>query len=283
MTSELRPDGGLKIYDLATDRHDYPPWSGPPRRTIMICTHPRSGSTLLGEALYFAGGLGCPLEYFHAGFRPTLASRWQTPLLDDFAGAVTRFRTDPSGTLSTKLFWRDVVEMAIELAPERFADLAESTPHDTSPETYRALAALLAPYFPAPTYIHLSRSDRLRQAISAVAAKDSGLWRSIPGVGQQDPVAEPQFELDRIERMVGYSDFCHGHWKNYFAALGVTPHVLTYELLAADYQASVAGVLRFLGSDAGSPPVRMRRQSGVRNEEIVLRYLNERARRAAAG
>lgn len=281
MTPDVHPHGQRKIYDLATAEHDFPRWSGPPRRTIIVCTHPRSGSTLLGEALYFAGGLGCPLEYFHAGFRPALAERWGTPDADGFADAVTTFRTDPTGTLSTKLFWRDIVEMAIERDPARFTDLADRLPADTAPDDYRALAATVAPLFPAPTYIHLSRQDRLRQAISAVTAKDTGLWRSIPNVGEQDPQADPQFDLDRIERMIAYSDYCHDHWRNYFKALDIAPHVLTYEQLAADYQGSVAAVLRFLGSDAAPPPVRMRRQSDDRNEAVVLRYLQERARIAA--
>jgi LPS sulfotransferase NodH len=274
---------GRKLYDLATARHDYAAWHGPPRRTILICTHQRSGSTLLGEAIHFAGGLGCPLEYFHGGFRPSLADRWDTPDLAGYIAAVTRFRTDPGGTLSVKLFWRDMIELANELDPVRFADLADSAPADTDPDTYRALAALLAPIFPDPAYLHLSRRDRLRQAISAVTANDSGLWRSIPNVGEQEPRAEPQFDLDRIERLIGYSDYCHGHWTNFFAALGVAPHLVSYEELAADYQPTVADALRFLGCDAAPPPVRMRRQSTDRSEAVVLQYLRERAGRAVAG
>ena len=59
--------GGVTVltYDLAGPEGDYPEWDGPPRRSIVLCTHPRSGSSLLGEALTFAGGFGCPLEYFH--------------------------------------------------------------------------------------------------------------------------------------------------------------------------------------------------------------------------
>ncbi len=283
MTVEMTTRAARKPYDLATADHDYAAWNGPPRRTILICTHPRSGSTLLGEALHFAGALGCPLEYFHVGFRPSLADRWRTPGLHDYAAAVTRHRTDPSGTLSVKLFWRDLVEMAIECDAPRFADLADSQPGETAAETYRALAALLAPLFPAPSYIHLWRRDRLRQAISAVTANDTGLWRSIPDVGEQNARAEPDFDLDRIERLIAYSDYCHGHWRNFFAALDVTPHLVTYEDLASDYRASIAAALRFLGSAAAPPPVRMRRQADGRSEAIVVRYLRERASRAAAG
>src|ERR1700761_2030228 len=136
-------------YDLATAEHDYPARDGAPLRTILICTHPRSGSTLLGEALYFAGGLGCPLEYFHAGFRPALARRWKCSDLSDYGAAVHRWRTDASGTLSVKLFWRDVADLARELQPGRFDDLHQRPPGATSPDMYRGVARLLAPLFPA--------------------------------------------------------------------------------------------------------------------------------------
>jgi len=280
MTAEPATPAPRKQYDLATAEYDYADWQGSPRRTILICTHQRSGSTLLGEALHFAGGLGCPLEYFHIGFRPALAERWQTPDLASYAAAVTRHRTDPSGTLSVKLFWRDVVELATEIDPARFGSLAESQSEETGADCYRALAALMAPLFPAPCFVHLSRRDRLRQAISAVAANDTGLWRSIPNVGEQDPRADPDFDFERIERLIGYSDYCHGHWNNFFAAMDVTPHRVTYEELAADYRGSVTGVLRFLDSAATPPPVRMRKQADGRSEATVVRYLRERAARA---
>ena len=59
-----------KQYDLSNSDHDYPAWEGPPRRTIVICTHPRSGSTLLGEALFFAGNMGCPPRILSSRFSP---------------------------------------------------------------------------------------------------------------------------------------------------------------------------------------------------------------------
>src|SRR5947207_3029397 len=121
-------DTASEPYDLATAGHDHPLWDGLPRRTILICTHPRSGSTLLGEALYFADGLGCPLEYFHAGFRPTFTARWGCADIVDYGRAVHRWRTDMSGIHSVKLFWRDVAELAGQLRPGRFDDLHERPP-----------------------------------------------------------------------------------------------------------------------------------------------------------
>ncbi len=268
---------GSAIYDLVEAAYDYPTWHGHPRRTIVICTHPRSGSTLLGEALHFAGGLGSPLEYFHVGFRPALARRWAADNIADYAAAVTAHRTDPGGTLSVKLFWRDVMDLANEIDPARYGGLYDSLPGETSVETYRAIAALLAPLFPNPTFIHLARSDRIRQAISAVAATDTGRWRHIPQIDDRAPSRTPSFELDRIDALIAYSDFCHAHWQNFFDAIGATPHVMTYEGLAANYDATVTEALRFLGSAATPPPIRMRRQADEISEAIVLQYLQKRA------
>jgi LPS sulfotransferase NodH len=282
LTSATVPGPRPATYDLATAQHDYPLWDGPPQRTILLCTHQRSGSTLLGEALHFAGGLGCPLEYFHGGFRPALAARWHAPNIGDYAARLFAHRTDPSGTLSIKLFWRDMVDLATELDPSRFSDLGQLAPEATTAETYRALADLLGPLWPRPVYLHLSRRDRIRQAISIIAASDTGRWRLIPDVDERPPAGEPQFDLDRIERLIAYSDVCHGHWRNFFAAIGATPYQLSYEDLAGNYPEAVTGALRFLGSDALPPPVRMRRQADQGSEARVLQFLRERAAAARA-
>jgi len=263
-------------YDLASAAHDYPPWEGSPHRTVLLCTHPRSGSTLLGEALFFAGGLGCPLEYFHAGFRPSFARRWNAPAYDSLSAAVRRHRTSPEGTLGVKLFWRDLEEIGRDADPalERFANVP---PSEVPAAYYATLAKHVARLFPNPQFVHLWREDRLRQAVSAVLAVETGRWRSIPGATREVASATASFDADRIERIMSYSDFCHGHFRNLFAAMAATPHTLCYEALTADYGTSVRAVLRHLGSDAEPRAPRMRRQADEASEAMVLRYLRERA------
>lgn len=268
--SEARP------YDLATAAHDYPARDAAPARTILICTHPRSGSTLLGEALYFAGGLGCPLEYFHAGFRPSFARRWDVPDLERLSAAVRRHRTEPNGTMAVKLFWRDVEDIGRESDPA-LADFTNIAPGETQADYYRALAGHVGHLFPNPAIVHLWREDRLRQAISAAVAVDTGRWRAIPGSGEAAASGEAQFDVERIERFMAYSDYCHGHFRNLFAAMGVTPHPLTYEALTTDYDASVRAVLAHLGSTSEPPVPRMQRQADAGSEALVLRYLREHA------
>jgi len=276
MTDHSDRTQGVAPYDLASADHDYPEWEGLPRRTVLLCTHPRSGSTLLGEALYFAGGLGCPLEYFHAGFRPSFARRWDAPGFDNLSAKVRRHRTAPDGTLGVKLFWRDIEEIARDADPD-LEGLANVPPAEAPTTYYAKLAEHLGRLFPNPELVHLWREDRLRQAVSAVLAVETGRWRLIPDATREETPATAPFDAERIERIISYSDYCHGHFRNLFAAMGATPHTLTYEMLTADYMASVRAVLEHLGSDAEPSEPRMRRQADRSSETIVLRYLRERA------
>ena len=75
--------------------------------------NPRRVATERWPTLTFAGGLGCPLEYFHPGFRPALQARWQANYLASYVGQLHRFRTDPSGVFSLKLFWRGLMSAAL--------------------------------------------------------------------------------------------------------------------------------------------------------------------------
>ncbi|WP_066810413.1 Stf0 family sulfotransferase [Sphingomonas asaccharolytica] len=263
-------------YDLTLADRDYPEWIGPPRRSLLICTLPRSGSTLLSEALHFAGGLGCPLEYFHRGFRPDFVERWDAGTLPDYIRAVHRWRTDPSGVLSVKLFWGDVEALAAEMAPSRFGGLAGCAPGNVDAGTYREIAALLNPIFPSPHFIHLERKDRVRQAVSGLSATQTGLFRIVPSTETPPVKATPEYDFTRIDSLIAYADYCHGHWRNFFDAIRADPIRLTYEDLVADYEGSVRHVLNGIGSNSPIPTARLQRQSSSDNETFVLRYLRDR-------
>ena len=277
------PDRTPATYDLARAEYDYPQWDGPPRRTILICSHPRSGSTLLGEALTFAGGLGCPLEYFHAGFQPGFSHRWDASDIRAYVAAVWRHRTDPGGTLAVKLFWRDLVETAEALGggPVRLRHSVYQD--DPQTDAYRALGVLIATHFPRPVFVHLTRRDRIRQAVSGLAASQTARWRDIPGLAVREGyAAEAGYNFARIDDLLRYARTCDAHWERFFVANQVAPYRLVYEDLARDYQATMTPLLRTLGSKAVAPPPRMRRQADADTEAFVLQYLRDLQARGRA-
>lgn len=251
----------VSIYDLATAQADYPEWKTQPKRTLLLCSHPRSGSTMLGEALYFTGLFGCPLEYFHRGFRPAFAERWQAPTMHDLIDAARRHRTNPRGVFSAKLFWQDIEEITEELEPSLWQELRDNAGSQAVPETYRRLYSLLNARFPQPTFIHLSRKDRVRQAISALVAVQSRQWRSIPGQGPQQPVAEVSYDYERILGLIAFADRSHAHWRGFFAANSIQPYTLCYEDLIAEESPALRSLFDQLGYTGVLPARRMQRQA----------------------
>ena len=262
------PVEGRSPYDLVTGPADYPAREGPPVRTVLICSHPRSGSTLLGEAIYWAGGLGCPLEYLHRGFRPALAARWNASALPDYVRALYRFRTDPSGVLSSKLFWRDLDETALELGEGTTAS--------------QALDAI----FPQPTFVYLRRRDRVRQAVSAFAARSTGTFRALDeascGGGR-----EVAYDYEGILRELAAADASHACWRQFFTERRIVPLRVDYEDLVNDYSGTVERVVSCLSNSGEQrPPVRLpqprlRRQADATSEGLIGRFLRDHAMAAS--
>lgn len=267
-------------YDLATAAADYPPWQGPPLRTVAVCTHMRSGSTLLGEALLQAG-VGVPLEYYHVGFRPNLQARWGAASLDDYVAAVRRHRTAPSGVFGLKLFWMDIEDLAHERDPSGQPPRGGRPPEAMRAADYRRLFELVADIIPQPTttFVQLVRQDRVRQAVSHLTAMRTGRWRSIEGQ-ERDALEPADYDYERILQIMAVADYSNAHWAGFFGALGVEPYAITYEQLSDDYEAAVGRLLRRLGFPDGQVRApRMRRQSDAETEAMALRFVKEDAAR----
>ncbi len=263
-------------YDLATAAGDYPGWEGPPKRTLLLCTQPRSGSTLLGETLHAAGGWGCPLEYFHHGFQPGFERLWGTADFPAYVRAVHQHRTDPSGTFGVKIFWGDIEELCARLEPEAHGPLLDSLDGPAAAKGYRSIHALLTPLFPNPTFVYLARQDAVRQAVSGMIASQTGVWRAIPMVQEKVPLQEPAYDYERIAGNVAFEHRCRRRWEAYFQANLLAPVRINYESLSDHFQTSIQALFTALGRpDAAIPPVRMRRQADAHSEAIVLRFLRE--------
>jgi len=271
-------------YDLSLAAADYAPWDGAPRKSLIIASHPRSGSTMLGEAVAFAGGLGCPLEYLHRGFRPALAARWQAPDLEAYVAAMHRYRTDASGTLSIKLFWQDICELLLERRPGDDPALLERPAEEVPAEDYRDIAAILGAILPDPHYVYLYRRDALRQAVSSLIATQTGVWRLVGGAAGAAVTGPAEYDYDRIMALLAFGAFSHGHWRAFFAANRIVPHAIAYEDMVADPDRVIGALLGELGATSNVPPPRrMQRQADGVGDAMMLRFLQDHAVRSAAG
>jgi trehalose 2-sulfotransferase len=278
--AETKPAAG-RAYDLTRAEADYPVRDAPPARSFVICTQQRSGSTLLGEALYAAGGFGCPLEYFHDGFRPGFAERWNAHLADAYAAAVHRFRTDPTGTFGVKLFWRDVADLALRTASASGERIALPESARATDATYRYVLEVIEPVIPRPKLLYLRRRDQLRQAVSLFVADKTGQWRQYRA-RQRGPLPAPNF--DYIMQSLARIQSAERHWRGFFLANALEPYEICYEDLQTDYAGTLQAFFRHMGrADAKIAPPRLHKQAGTPSEALREQFLRELRSRAGRG
>jgi trehalose 2-sulfotransferase len=275
------------MYDLATQAGDYPEWLAErPERSFVVCTSVRSGSTLLGEAMYAVGGMGCPLEYFHVGFQPKFERRW-TSDPDEYRRRLFRCRTDPSGSFGLKIFWRDVMALCEQRYPGTTDGLDILMPPSVAPHGGYAMAwRVLQDLAPNARYILLARHDKARQAVSAFTAVRTGKWRDLTGSSADVP--SPGYDYDTILRTYQHGLYTHQSWRALFAHAGVQPVEVFYEDLARDLPGTVGRMLDALGHTVPhrerlTQPMRLRRQAGQASEQLLMRFLREHAARRSAG
>lgn len=228
--------------DQFTDRYDFPPFDGTPR-LYLIATTPRSGSHFLGHALWESGRFGAPLEYFHRKNFQHWQQRSGAERPDEVFGWLAGRRTSPSGWFGLKLMWR------------QFQTWAQD--------------ARLPMLPPVERVIYLYRRDLLSQAISFRIAQQTGVWAA----GMAGNGRTPSFDAAAVIEAARTLRRQNRAWHRTLtgaAWAGVPRMSLAYEDLAAEPEATLARVARFLAPE--DPPVlrpsaRTAPQSGARNAD----------------
>ena len=210
--------------------------------SYIICTSPRSGSTLLCHLLRDTGIAGHPQSYFH---RPSL-SEWRIGLdlppsadLPDIIHAAKRTGEADAGLFGLRLQRHSfdfLMEQLRALHPEADSDMA-----------------CLTKTFGRTRLVHLTRADKVDQAVSLVRADQSGLWHKHAdgselernGQGQ-----EPRYDHAAIVHHVAELTAFENDWNTWFDAIGQRPHRITYDQLATDPAGTVGTLLAALGLDS---------------------------------
>ncbi len=278
-----------------------------PDTSYLICATPRSGSTLLCEALNNTGLAGHPKEYFEAlkmtglprqpkeyfeeiengtildalGSYSRLKEEYGEPTFWDGAGyarylaRVLEEGTTPNGVFGAKMMWG------------YFGDFIGNV---RQIPVYREMAVpdILARVFPNLHYIWVTRRDKLRQAVSLWKAIQTWTWKHD---GQDVPIdmyahKELVFHFEAIEHLVQRLNADDEAWRRYFAYYDVRPWTVCYEELSAAYEATALNILHYLhvpmpeGLMFGER--RMKQQADGLSEEWVQRYYEMKCEDSAA-
>lgn len=217
----------------------------PRHDAYVICTSPRSGSTLLCKLLAATGVAGNPGSWFHEssvaewlddlGLAPDPSISERETLAKIVRAAVA------TGSLGTGIFGLRLQRHSFDFFMRKLAVLHPGMPGDAQ----RIRAA-----FGRTLFLHLTRRDKVEQAVSYVKAQQSGLWHVAPDGTELERLSlphEPAYDADalrtRLEEMTGYDR----DWERWFAAERISPLRITYEALSEDPIHALRRILDRLG------------------------------------
>jgi LPS sulfotransferase NodH len=248
---------------------------GKVRKAYVVCATPRSGSTLLCALLAGTGVAGRPEEYFERLARSGLPRQPREYFEDiedaelfahlaptdpgeldgaDPIPAALAAGTTTNGVFGAKLMWTHLLDLAERLG--RPAD-----------------AALLAERLPEPRYVHVTRGDKVAQAVSLWRAVQTRAWRA----GDVTEEGEAVYHGGAIAHLAAQLAEQDEAWRAWFAANGIRPLTIAYEDLAGDAEATTAAVLNHIGAGpAEIPAPPLRRQGDDRSARWVNRFRDER-------
>ncbi|MFZ0390340.1 MAG: Stf0 family sulfotransferase, partial [Calditrichia bacterium] len=204
------------MHKTVTPEYDFNP-SSPAALFYMICSVPRSGSTLLSSGLWDTKLAGAPMEYFNKSrWMPQFYKRWQPESFEDYIELLKGKRTGPNGVFGFKIHLHDFTEILGKQSPEQI--------------------------FPGLKYIFIKRRNHLEQAISYVKAMQTGQWSSDMPLRKN----HLNFDFDEIKRRIQMVRNQEKGWKQYFDANNIDCFEVVYEDFVKDYESTLKGVLNYL-------------------------------------
>jgi LPS sulfotransferase NodH len=273
-------------------------------RSYLICSTPRSGSTLLCEALGATGVAGRPEEYYQHRRKTGLPRRpleyfedIESPEIHDILGEYTRVDDEPS-LYDPRRFptYRDYLDWTIAQATTPngvfgakvmwgyFNGFVDSL-RDVLGNAVLPTRAVLERTFPGlDRWIFMTRRDKPRQAISLWKAIQNWTWKREEGGG---PVIRHDlvYSFEAIHHLVRQLEQQERDWLAWFGQAGIEPRTVVYEDFAPRYEETALELLDFLSiprpADLEFGPRRMTRQADALNEEWLEQYRRDAGERAA--
>lgn len=241
--------------------------------SLILCATPRSGSTLLCDLLAATGLAGCPASYYRGEDIEEWAHQLGVPSGESaeferaYLEAVRREGTGTTGVFGLRLMWTTLPELAARLA-QLFPGLPSHS-------------ARFESAFGEPLYLHLSRRDKVAQAVSRLKAEQTGLWHVAADGSERERMAPPQpprYDRIRLAKLLAEAECDDRAWTSWFAQQSITALRVYYEDLAADPRSVVATILSALGRNAEAAravEVRTARMADAESRAWIARFARE--------
>lgn len=246
-----------------------------PHTAYIICATPRSGSHLLADALQITAVAGKPDEYFITNregqlqnIQGNIANIYGKQSLEDFHQLVLSLGSTENGVFGIIIQW--------DYLHHIFANFRAIPPYQSLSER-----ALLNALFYNPKFIWLQRRDKVRQAISWVKARHTGVWGVEKDKSSQPPKSKPMaYDYFLLEQNVNRFVRAEQAWASFFKANQIEPFVVVYEELAQSFEQTSLQLLDFLAiphpQEIDFQARKWQKQANALNEEWAVRFLREK-------
>lgn len=236
-----------------------------PGLSYFICFTVRSGSSLLSQLLADTGLAGHPKEHFYHNISPNCPGGDVIPDYRAYLERVLDADTSANGVFGSKVgggFWMDFARRLRSI--EGYGSLP--------------LKAALDRVFPDLRYLHLTRRNKVRQAISHWMAIQTGRWSSLDAV--QNPA--PRYDFAAIDHLLQEIIMREAVWAEHFSENGIHPYVIIYEDFVEHPAATVRAILDHLDIERPAgfklPAPKYQRISNALSEEWLQRFRREKQR-----
>jgi trehalose 2-sulfotransferase len=234
-----------------------------PTTSYLICATPRSGSTLLCEALRNTGLAGNPDEYFGPMHIRRWDEAWKTKSKAQYLGNVidrSKGRNGVFGIKVMRVYWKNVIDFLREAT-----NLAEYSENE-----------LLTQCFPGLRYIWITRRDKVRQAISWMKFLQGSAWYWEDDQPQE--IESLEFRPEVIREFILQTTRHETAWLEFFGRNEIQPYIVVYEDFVTTYETVAKGIIDYLGIPHSEEIVfgerRLKKQADMLTEEWVQRYLD---------
>ena len=239
-------------------------------QSLILCSAPRSGSTLLCDLLAGTGVAGNPHSFFRREDLAEYAEEFglsSSGIDRAYLDAVIREGTGDTVIFGVRIMWETFGEL----------DAALDRIHPGLP----GAPARLERAFGKVLFVHLTRADKVAQAVSFLKAQQTGLWHRYADGSERERMAPPkpaEFDSAQLADLVARLTAADAGWANWLVAHGIEPVRVDYDDLSRDPKAELAKVLRALGRDpaiAERVEIRAGKLADAESAEWAERYRRE--------
>lgn len=209
-----------------------------PTACYTIWYTPRSGSNLLCDALTSTGVAGTPEQLLSAHETFNLLAKFGVRDATSLQQAIWDAGMGDNGVFGLRC------QQYEPYFTHMLGYLAQfpGCPPDATP------AEIWEHAFPGTVHIHLTRRNKVRQAVSWFKATQNQEW--FRETGSRPPAVDLRDAYDKasIQHYLLYAVMCEAKIQEFFTAGSITPLSFVYEDMATDLEGTVRTILRRLGS-----------------------------------